>query len=109
MGLQCGILILLVLDCLYLNIYVPGEIDREKRLPVLFWIYGGGFWSGTASLDVYDGKIFAGEENVIIVTVNYRVTVFGFLYLGREEAPGNMGLWDQLLALKWVYKNIQGF
>ncbi|CAK5111159.1 unnamed protein product [Meloidogyne enterolobii] len=96
-------------DCLYLNIYVPGEIDREKRLPVLFWIYGGGFWSGTASLDVYDGKIFAGEENVIIVTVNYRVTVFGFLYLGREEAPGNMGLWDQLLALKWVYKNIQGF
>uniref|UniRef100_A0A914KX18 Carboxylic ester hydrolase n=1 Tax=Meloidogyne incognita TaxID=6306 RepID=A0A914KX18_MELIC len=96
-------------DCLYLNIYVPGEIDREKRLPVLFWIYGGGFWSGTASLDVYDGKIFAGEENVIIVTVNYRVTVFGFLYLGREEAPGNMGLWDQLLALKWVYKNIQAF
>ncbi|KAF7633363.1 Carboxylic ester hydrolase [Meloidogyne graminicola] len=96
-------------DCLYLNIYVPGEIDPEKRLPVLFWIYGGGFWSGTASLDVYDGKIFAGEENVIIVTVNYRVTVFGFLYLGREEAPGNVGLWDQLLALKWIYKNIQTF
>ena len=52
---------LLLEDCLYLNIYVPGEIDQERRLPVLFWIYGGGFWSGSAALDVYDGKIFATE------------------------------------------------
>ncbi|KAL3072871.1 hypothetical protein niasHS_017845 [Heterodera schachtii] len=96
-------------DCLYLNIYVPGEMNSERRLPVLFWIYGGGFWSGTASLDVYDGKILSSEEDVIVVTVNYRVTVFGFLYLAREEAPGNMGLWDQLLALKWVHQNIESF
>lgn len=45
---------------------------------------------------------FFSEENVIFVAMNYRVSVFGFLYMGREEAPGNMGLWDQLLALKWV-------
>lgn len=96
-------------DCLYLNIYVPGEIDQERRLPVLFWIYGGGFWSGSAALDVYDGKIFATEEEVIMVTVNYRVSIFGFLYLGQEEAPGNMGLWDQLLGLRWVHSNIAKF
>uniref|UniRef100_A0A1I8E9Q6 Carboxylic ester hydrolase n=1 Tax=Wuchereria bancrofti TaxID=6293 RepID=A0A1I8E9Q6_WUCBA len=49
------------------------------------------------------------EENVIFVAMNYRVSVFGFLYMGREEAPGNMGLWDQLLALKWIRKNIDLF
>ncbi|CEF63281.1 Acetylcholinesterase [Strongyloides ratti] len=96
-------------DCLYLNIYIPNEIDSTKKLAVLIWIYGGGFWSGCSSLDVYDGKIFATEENVIIVTLNYRVTVFGFLYMGREEAPGNMGLWDQLMAMKWVHKHIEVF
>uniref|UniRef100_A0A0N4ZSR4 Carboxylic ester hydrolase n=1 Tax=Parastrongyloides trichosuri TaxID=131310 RepID=A0A0N4ZSR4_PARTI len=96
-------------DCLYLNIYVPNEVDHSKKLAVLIWIYGGGFWCGCSSLDVYDGKIFSTEENVIIVTINYRVTVFGFLYMGREEAPGNMGLWDQLMAMKWVHKHIEAF
>uniref|UniRef100_A0A915BGM0 Carboxylic ester hydrolase n=1 Tax=Parascaris univalens TaxID=6257 RepID=A0A915BGM0_PARUN len=96
-------------DCLYLNIVVPGRIDPNRRLPVMVWVYGGGFWSGCATLDVYDGKILASEENVILVSMNYRVSVFGFLYMGREEAPGNMGLWDQLLSLKWVHKNIDLF
>ncbi|MFH4974138.1 hypothetical protein AB6A40_000847 [Gnathostoma spinigerum] len=96
-------------DCLYLNAYIPGKPDPDLRLPVMVWVYGGGFWSGCATLDVYDGKIFASEENVILVAINYRVSVFGFLYLGREEAPGNMGLWDQLMALKWVHKNIDRF
>uniref|UniRef100_A0A1I7VPP9 Carboxylic ester hydrolase n=1 Tax=Loa loa TaxID=7209 RepID=A0A1I7VPP9_LOALO len=80
-------------DCLYLNLIIPGQINRNARLPVMVWIYGGGFC----------------EENVIFVAMNYRVSVFGFLYMGREEAPGNMGLWDQLLALKWVRKNIDLF
>ncbi|VDM46626.1 unnamed protein product [Toxocara canis] len=96
-------------DCLYLNIVIPGRVDPNKRLPVMVWVYGGGFWSGCATLDVYDGKILASEENVIFVSMNYRVSVFGFLYMGREEAPGNMGLWDQLLSLKWVHKNIDLF
>uniref|UniRef100_A0A914E4M1 Carboxylic ester hydrolase n=1 Tax=Acrobeloides nanus TaxID=290746 RepID=A0A914E4M1_9BILA len=96
-------------DCLYLNIYVPDQVDRKKKLAVMVWIYGGGFWSGCATLDVYDGRIFSSEEDVIIVSMNYRVSVFGFLYLAREEAPGNMGLWDQLMALKWVHANIEVF
>ncbi|VDN51634.1 unnamed protein product [Dracunculus medinensis] len=96
-------------DCLYLNIFIPGKIDPAAKLPVLLWVYGGGFWSGCATLEIYDGKIFASEENVIIVSMNYRVSVFGFLYMAREEAPGNMGLWDQLMALKWVHKNIDLF
>ncbi|WKY15850.1 hypothetical protein Q1695_000938 [Nippostrongylus brasiliensis] len=96
-------------DCLYMNIFVPGKIDPNKRLAVMVWVYGGGFWSGTSTLEVYDGRILPVEENVILVSMNYRVSMFGFLYLGRREAPGNMGLWDQQLALKWVHKNIDVF
>lgn len=72
-------------------------------------MYGGGFWSGCSTLDVYDPKILATDEEVIVVAMNYRVSVFGFLYLGRKEAPGNMGLWDQLMALKWVHTNAEIF
>ncbi len=96
-------------DCLYLNVWVPNVLDPTHRLAVMVWIFGGGFWSGTSTLEVYDGKILASEENVIVVSMNYRVSIFGFLYLGREDAPGNAGLWDQLLALKWVKNNIQFF
>ncbi|EYC20675.1 hypothetical protein Y032_0021g361 [Ancylostoma ceylanicum] len=96
-------------DCLYMNIFVPGKIDPTKRLAVMVWVYGGGFWSGTSTLDVYDGRILPVEENIILVSMNYRVSMLGFLYLGRPEAPGNMGLWDQQLALKWVHKNIDVF
>ncbi|GMT05138.1 hypothetical protein PENTCL1PPCAC_27312, partial [Pristionchus entomophagus] len=96
-------------DCLYLNVFVPGRLDQTKRLAVMVWVFGGGFWSGSSTLDVYDGKIFPTEENIILVTLNYRVSIFGFLYLGTPEAPGNMGLWDQQLALKWVHTNIDQF
>ena len=73
-----------------------------SRIVLQVWIFGGGFWSGTSTLPVYDGKILSTEEDVIIVSMNYRVSIFGFLYLGRDEAPGNVGLWDQNLALQWV-------
>ncbi|XP_039581565.1 cholinesterase-like, partial [Passer montanus] len=96
-------------DCLYLNIWAPAP-RPETPAPVLVWIYGGGFYSGAASLDVYDGRFLAAAEGVLVVSMNYRVGALGFLALpGHPEAPGNVGLLDQRLALRWVQANIAAF
>ncbi|XP_015791293.1 acetylcholinesterase isoform X1 [Tetranychus urticae] len=109
-------------DCLYLNIWVPLEesgfrmtqsIGKQKRasmqLPVMLWIHGGAFFSGSADLSTYDGRILSSFGNVIVVTINYRLGAFGFLNLGTASAPGNQGLHDQVAALKWVQDNIAHF
>ncbi|XP_053908695.1 acetylcholinesterase [Cuculus canorus] len=96
-------------DCLYLNVWVPSP-RPPTAVPVLVWIYGGGFYSGAASLDVYDGRYLADAEGVVVVSMNYRVGALGFLALpGHPEAPGNVGLMDQRLALRWVQTNIAAF
>ncbi|CAH1274063.1 BCHE [Branchiostoma lanceolatum] len=92
-------------DCLYLNVYQPTDVPTGAA--VMVWIHGGGFSSGAGSL--YNGGILAATEGVIVVTVNYRLGVLGFLYTGTDDAPGNMGLTDQLLALQWVQDNIPSF
>lgn len=92
-------------DCLYLNVYSPTR-NASKRLPVIFWIAGGGFQFGAGSY--YGGK-FLMDRDLILVTFNYRVGPFGFLSTGDEVVPGNMGLKDQVLALKWVSDNIEYF
>ncbi|KAL1777558.1 cholinesterase, partial [Sigmodon hispidus] len=95
-------------DCLYLNVWIPAP--KPKNATVMVWIYGGGFQTGTSSLPVYDGKFLARVERVIVVSMNYRVGALGFLALpGNPEAPGNMGLFDQQLALQWVQRNIGAF
>lgn len=95
-------------DCLYLNVWIPSP--KPKNATVMVWIYGGGFQTGTSSLPVYDGKFLARVERVIVVSMNYRVGALGFLALpGNSEAPGNMGLFDQQLALQWVQRNIAAF
>uniref|UniRef100_A0A8C8S7P0 Carboxylic ester hydrolase n=1 Tax=Pelusios castaneus TaxID=367368 RepID=A0A8C8S7P0_9SAUR len=95
-------------DCLYLNVWAPWP--RPANATVLVWIYGGGFYSGSASLDVYDGRYLAHAEQLVLVSMNYRVGAFGFLALpGSQEAPGNVGLLDQRLALQWVQNNIHAF
>lgn len=95
-------------DCLYLNVWIP--TPKPKNATVMVWIYGGGFQTGTSSLSVYDGKFLARVERVIVVSMNYRVGALGFLALpGNSEAPGNMGLFDQQLALHWVQRNIAAF
>lgn len=89
-------------DCLNLNIYVP-EQDSSATLPIAVWIPGEGF--DYANANQFNGSYLARQGNLIVITVNYRVSVFGFLSSLSGEAPGNVGLLDQQLALKWVRQN----
>lgn len=98
-------------DCLYLNIWAP---KKKGKYPVAFWIHGGAFDHGFGSEMEFDGERFA-QRDVILVTINYRVGVFGFYAdpsLERENTyhtTGNYGLLDQVMALQWVYDNIHSF
>ena len=94
-------------DCLYLNVVVPNP--HPKDASVIIWIHGGGFWSGTTTLDQYDLRTMAAEEEIIMVGIQYRVASLGFLYLDTENAPGNAGMFDQLMAIQWVRNNIAQF
>lgn len=94
-------------DCLYLSVVVPKP--RPTNVPVVVWVYGGGFYSGTSTLDVYDYRIFADDQNVIVVAPHYRIANLGFMYLGTPDVPGNTGLFDQLLAFHWIHDNIAYF
>jgi para-nitrobenzyl esterase len=100
-------------DCLYLNIWTPPE-PAAKPLPVMVWIYGGALENGSASTPLYAGEGFA-RRGVILVTINYRLGVLGFLALNslsKESAvgvSGNYGLLDQIAALQWVQRNIGAF
>jgi len=81
------------------------HIFRDK-LAVMVFFHGGGYVLGSGHQPLYDGKIMAALGNVIVVTVNYRLNVFGFLYSGGPEAPGNVAIMDQQLALQWIRRNI---
>lgn len=82
---------------------------------MLVWIYGGGYMSGTSTLDIYDGDLLAATFDVMIASMQYRLGAFGSLYLSTElpedsdDAPGNMGLWDQAMAIKWIKENAAAF
>ena len=103
-------------DCLYLNIWTPtnavGQPDR--KLPVAFWVHGGAYFNGYGHEITMDGDAWA-SRGVILVTINYRLGIFGFLAhpeLSAESADGtsgNYGTYDQVAALKWVYENIAQF
>ena len=100
-------------DCLQLNVWTPGIRDQRKR-PVLVWLNGGGFANLSASSNVFDGTRLCQRGDVVVVTVNHRLNVFGFLYLARLAGSdygtsGNVGMLDLIAALKWVHDNIAGF
>ncbi|HKF49681.1 MAG TPA: carboxylesterase family protein [Terracidiphilus sp.] len=100
-------------DCLFLNVYAPATADSKSNLPVMFWIHGGGFSGGGSSEPRHNGD-FLPLKGVVLVTINYRLGVFGFLAtseLAKEGngSAGNYGLMDMVAALQWVKGNIKDF
>jgi len=100
-------------DCLFLNVYAPADASSKSKLPVMFWIHGGGYAVGASSEPRHNGD-FLPTKGVVLVTINYRLGVFGFLAtadLAKEAngAAGNYGLLDMVAALEWVKANIGNF
>jgi para-nitrobenzyl esterase len=100
-------------DCLYLNVYVPASAKQTSKLPVMVWIHGGGFAAGAGSEPRYTNSMLV-PKRVVLVTINYRLNVFGFLAsedLVKEGGghAGNYGLMDMAAALRWVKQNIGAF
>lgn len=94
-------------DCLYLNVFVPARASPAAALPVLVWIHGGAFlYQGAGSFT--PSKLVA-DQDVVVVVIQFRLGVFGFLSSASAALPGNLGLWDQNLALRWVRDNIRAF
>jgi len=99
-------------DCLYLNIWTPNCDDRKR--PVMVWIHGGGYTTGSGSQLIYNGRHLATRGDVVVVTINYRLGALGFLYLNEliDQDLGisaNNGLLDQIEALRWIRDNIASF
>jgi para-nitrobenzyl esterase len=100
-------------DCLFVNVWTPADA-AGRRLPVMFWIYGGGLSYGSAAWPWYDGTAFA-KQGVVLVSINYRLARFGFFAhpaISAEKSDavlGNYGFMDQIAGLKWVQRNIAAF
>lgn len=99
-------------DCLMLNIWTPTAGAGERR-PVMVWLHGGGFASGSGSYSIYSGQELARKHDVVAITVNHRLNIFGFLHLaqfgGKWAAASNAGILDVVAALEWVRDNIAAF
>ena len=100
-------------DCLVLNVFTPSVDDNRKR-PVMVWLHGGGFSTGSASRPVLEGTSLAQANDVVVVTINHRLNVFGFTTLGEGfgaefAASGAVGLLDCVAALQWIRDNIDRF
>ncbi|KJA16248.1 hypothetical protein HYPSUDRAFT_219571 [Hypholoma sublateritium FD-334 SS-4] len=103
-------------DCLMINIVTPATTTAKSKLPVVLWLYGGGFEKGTASFPLYDGSVIVERSilldmPVIYASINYRVSAFGFLASQevKDAGVGNLGLQDQRQAMRWIQKYISAF
>ncbi|EGW11231.1 Liver carboxylesterase [Cricetulus griseus] len=94
-------------DCLYLNIYTPAHAHEGSNLPVMVWIHGGGLVVGMASMN--DGSQLTATEDIVMVSIQYRLGILGFFSTGDHHARGNWGYLDQVAALRWVQQNIASF
>src|SRR5699024_9871432 len=91
----------------YVNVWRPS--GEETGRDVMFWIHGGGYFTGSIFNHHHDARYLSVSSGVIVVSVQYRLGAFGFLYGEGEDAPGNLGIRDQILALQWVQENIASF
>lgn len=110
---EAGELLPISEDCLVLNVWTP-SIDKGGNRPVMVWLHGRGFYAGAGSEPLYDGARLAKRGDVVVVTLNHRLNVFGYLHLvqpgGKDFASsGNVGVLDMQLALEWVRENIAAF
>ncbi|HTC87625.1 MAG TPA: carboxylesterase family protein, partial [Bryobacteraceae bacterium] len=101
-------------DCLVLNVWTPSAAASTHKRPVMVWLHGGGFTSGSGGFKIYDGVNLAGKHDVVVVTINHRLNAFGYLYLadlgGAKYAnASNVGMLDIVAALQWVHDNISNF
>lgn len=95
-------------DCQNLSITMPGDLRPGEKLPVMVWIHGGSYTTGSGDLAIFDPALLVAENRVIVVSVTYRLGLFGFLATPAGR-PGNLGLLDQLEAFRWVQRNISAF
>jgi len=96
-------------DCLNLNIWTPSGANEDNPLPVIVWIHGGGFIQDSAVMTQYDGSKFSGNEDIIFVSIDYRLGIFGYLQRDMNGTGGMNGILDQVEALKWVQQYISYF
>ncbi len=100
-------------DCLHLNVFAPSAGRTQAKRPVMVWLHGGGWWGCAGTAPGFDGTRLAQRGDVVVVTVNHRLNLFGYLYLGdadeRFADAGNAGILDLVAALRWVRENIAAF
>lgn len=99
-------------DCLFLNVWTP-DTDTKKR-PVMVWIHGGGFAFGSSSQPIYEGEDLARKQDVVVVSMNHRLNLFGYMHLGdvmgdAYQSSGTVGMQDLVLSLEWIRDNIASF
>lgn len=95
-------------DCQRLSITLPADLRDGEKVPVMVWLHGGSYTSGSGDLAIFDPKALVAENRVIVVSVTYRLGLFGYLATGTGR-PANLGLLDQLEAFRWVQRNISAF
>ena len=94
-------------DCLHLNIFINRSLTKERKLATMIWVHGGSFTNGQGTM--FDGSVLALRGDVIVVTINYRLNVFGMFYGDGPITNGNFGIWDQQQAFRWVKDNIADY
>lgn len=95
-------------DCLYLNVYTPHRPKTDGLLPVMIFFHGGG-WECGSGISAFYGPDFFMDHDVILIGANFRLGPLGFMSTGKDDCPGNFGLKDQVMTLKWIQENIRAF